>query len=270
MYGLSWKWAIAQFQRAQGHVLRWITGCFKSAPIGAMETLAGLFPIRVNIDRYMEKSSLRVRTLHESHANRRKSKFSRPTPATYIDRIGRLSSEEFPPLHPMAEPGKRLVDRFADRLAEHFLTPNSHPPKASTEFKRWSQETWSPLFHKGRPRGMHAALECIPDDCTHLVLCADNAGALSKIPNCEMGPNQLVSILAAASVIRFLEKSDRRHVILLWALSHKDVAPNEFVDDLAKAALEEEQPDFVSQARGVVDTLVRAKRKWAKLYSEVP
>ncbi|CCM00068.1 uncharacterized protein FIBRA_02095 [Fibroporia radiculosa] len=251
----------------------------------------------------------------------RKGRRKTITPSHVIDRLGRRSSEDFAPLHLIAEPGRRIRDKFPDRITEHFLKPGSHPAKGSAEFEEWFQTTWVPIFRQvvrdenscylftdgsllpdgsrsgcawltmsghnylnsgkfgaGRctifdaemmalARGIHSALHDAPQNCTHLVLCVDNAGALSKILNCEMGPSQLVSILAAEKVMKFLQRSEQHHISLLWVPSHKDVPPNEFVDELAKSALEYEQPEFVSQARAMADCLTRAKIKWAKYYS---
>lgn len=57
-------------QTSQSRAVRWITGCFRTTPVGAMEILAGLVPIKAQIDRYMENLCLRTRTLHEGHRTR--------------------------------------------------------------------------------------------------------------------------------------------------------------------------------------------------------
>ena len=57
-------------QRAQGRAARWITGCFRTTPLGSMDLLAGLIPVQIQVDRYMTRAGLRARTLHDGHPTR--------------------------------------------------------------------------------------------------------------------------------------------------------------------------------------------------------
>lgn len=69
----GWKgigWIAKEMQGAQSRAVRWITGAFRTTPIGAMELIAGVVPVRVNITRYMEKHALRIKTLHPGHPTR--------------------------------------------------------------------------------------------------------------------------------------------------------------------------------------------------------
>ena len=63
----GWKgigWIAKEMQGAQSRAVRWITGAFRTTPIGAMELIAGVVPVKVNITRYMEKHALHIKTLH--------------------------------------------------------------------------------------------------------------------------------------------------------------------------------------------------------------
>lgn len=155
-------------QTAQSRAAQWITGCFRTTPVGAMEILAGLVPIHAQIDRYMEKACLRTCTLHEGYPTRAilppywltnqhniTAPFplrSRPgarrqvvTPITHIDWIGRQSSEEFAPLHRGARPD-RVLDLYRLQIAEVFLAPDAAPPKHSDDFDKWLEAVWWPRF----------------------------------------------------------------------------------------------------------------------------
>ena len=150
------KWALHEFQRAQSRAARWITGAFHTTPIGALEIFAGLVPIRHQIDKFMKKAALRVRTLPSSHPlraslppywviNEHAVQAPYPltgnhntdavTPLTHIDRFGRSSNEDFAPLHAEARPGDRLVDVFGDRITTYI---DGMPPKGSGDkFTEW-------------------------------------------------------------------------------------------------------------------------------------
>lgn len=55
------KWAAHELQKAQSRAARWITGCFRTTPIGALEMMAALLPIRIQINKFMQRAALRVR-----------------------------------------------------------------------------------------------------------------------------------------------------------------------------------------------------------------
>lgn len=45
------KWILREFHTAQARACRWISGCFRTSPIGAMESLVGLVPLKANMIR---------------------------------------------------------------------------------------------------------------------------------------------------------------------------------------------------------------------------
>lgn len=158
----SWKgqkWIAVELQKAQTKAVRWITGAFRTTPIGAMEMAAGVVPIRHQIDRLMKNNCARVRTLHENHPTRsilpeywegtgavacrtgdaapqgsiRRKKAKARTAGEHIDRIGRSFNEEFALFHAENHPGKRLLDQFHEQI--HFDVDG--PKKHSEEFNEW-------------------------------------------------------------------------------------------------------------------------------------
>ena len=127
-----------------------------------MEILAGLVPIRHQIDKFMKKAALRTRTLPSSHPLRASlppywaadplapramfpllgdAALDAETPLTFVDRFGRASDEDFSVLHAEAHPGARLVDDYAARLV---LNITDIPRKGTEEFDEWVAHTFSP------------------------------------------------------------------------------------------------------------------------------
>lgn len=64
------KYVADELQKAQSRAARWITGAFKTTPIGALDMMAGLLPIKAQVDRFMHKSFLHIHTLHREHTLR--------------------------------------------------------------------------------------------------------------------------------------------------------------------------------------------------------
>ena len=59
------------FRKVQAAAARWITGAFKTTKVGALEIMAGLAPVRDNINRLMSKSMVRTSTLDHGHQSRK-------------------------------------------------------------------------------------------------------------------------------------------------------------------------------------------------------
>ncbi|KAH9896578.1 hypothetical protein C8Q73DRAFT_625485, partial [Cubamyces lactineus] len=60
-------WHIDYLRKAQSTAARWITGAFRTSPIGGMEVLAALPPIRLHIEKLVSRTGLRANTLMASH-----------------------------------------------------------------------------------------------------------------------------------------------------------------------------------------------------------
>ncbi|THG92542.1 hypothetical protein EW026_g8391 [Hermanssonia centrifuga] len=152
---------MAELAKVQAKAARWITGGFRTTPIGALNALAGLPPIKERCRHLMNKAALRVRKLPDSHPIRavlpdywtvnqvsealpfQSVSFRKPdnTPIRHIDRVGRSSNEDFARLHPENRPGDRLLEEFPNRIK--FCL--SHPPKSKKEeFEHWYENTFVP------------------------------------------------------------------------------------------------------------------------------
>lgn len=169
----SWKgrkWIASELQKTQNKAARWITGAFRTTPIGALEMIAGLFPIKHQIDKYMKKACLRTRLLHKGHptrahlmrpwaVNKHNIKAPMPltgkvskdgtTPMTHINILGQSSTETFDVLHNECKPGERLLDMFASRVVCHLdnIGGITAPPKSrKDELSDWIRTKLNPLI----------------------------------------------------------------------------------------------------------------------------
>ena len=61
------RYAASELQKAQSRAARWIAGAFRTTPIGALDMLAGLLPIKEQINKFVRHAGLRVHTLHRGH-----------------------------------------------------------------------------------------------------------------------------------------------------------------------------------------------------------
>jgi hypothetical protein len=69
-YG-SMKGPLDSLRNMQRHACLWITGTFKTSPMGAAETLAGMPPIHLHVKKLVEWSHVHTHALQASHAFRR-------------------------------------------------------------------------------------------------------------------------------------------------------------------------------------------------------
>lgn len=167
----SWthtKHLVKTLQRAQTRAARWITGAFRTAPTGALEILAGLLPVRLQIDKYATRACLRIRTLHAGHPLRAplppswpinvhnicapfpillSAHRDAPTPLAHAHTLGsQLSNEEFDATNDECRPGARLRDRFYTQITYHI----SAPAKDSEDFVDWLRQDFHPRLASNR------------------------------------------------------------------------------------------------------------------------
>ncbi|KAL7283508.1 hypothetical protein ACG7TL_002941 [Trametes sanguinea] len=147
---------------AQNRALRWITGAFRTTPIGAMQTMAGIMPLQLHCRKLQERYGLRVHTLPRPHPLRalfphifKPSRYAPPVrftlenvpptaaiPMTEAFPNGDpLVTEKFNPLDPECEPGQRIRDLFADRVTTHLEHPKK---KHEAELAKWITDELKP------------------------------------------------------------------------------------------------------------------------------
>lgn len=153
-----------RLQQAQSRAARWITGAFHTTPIGAMETKAGLLPIRHQIDKLATRGGLRALTLHNGHPTRAimghtwrpnthniSAPFPLPekrtvrthidTPLSHIrDNVRKRCQEEFDATSDECRPGSRIIDEFEDRIVTHLTAP----AKGTDSYYAWLRNEFKP------------------------------------------------------------------------------------------------------------------------------
>lgn len=160
------QWIAQELRKVQNRAGRWITGCFRTTPGGTLDLLAHLVPIRPQVNNYMHRAALRMRTLHDGHPLRASlSEYwttnalnivapfplgvasplhPHDSPLHHADWIARQSNEDFAPLHDECAPGQRLLDTHHDRIT--FVM--DAPAKKSKEFKQWKNSIFLPNLRR--------------------------------------------------------------------------------------------------------------------------
>ena len=145
--------------RVQNFAVRWITGGFCGTPIGAMELISGIPPLRLRCNLLIAGYAACIMTLPDDHLLRkawqadvtatRLQHFSpkrRPknqpsdNPLTRLKSMGSIN-EQFLEFDVSNRRGDRIVDRFADRIS--YLNLDT-PKKGSDNFPDWIKrfQTW--------------------------------------------------------------------------------------------------------------------------------
>ena len=161
----------------QNLALRWISGNFRTAPIGSLEAEAGVLPLHIYCRRLQASYQLRIHTLMPSHPI--KSLF----PSKYPHVHNHFHVHSYPPLHPPkaliyhtvlgsisflphlpdqptsnavcdqynptddeCQPGNRVIDTFADRIHLHL----EHPPKKADDegIRKWIRSSLQPRIQQ--------------------------------------------------------------------------------------------------------------------------
>ncbi|KAF7779125.1 hypothetical protein Agabi119p4_3470 [Agaricus bisporus var. burnettii] len=140
----AFKTNIKMLRLTHNQGARWITGAFRTSPMGAMTAVAGLMPLHLQLKKLFERSVIRINTLHPHHpvlsllerrqakgsllhpnALERKSKTIRKVIKSPLDSvIDNPSSGIFDPLSEHIKPGHRLVDRHPDKVKFVLMPKN--------------------------------------------------------------------------------------------------------------------------------------------------
>ncbi|KAF8700287.1 hypothetical protein AX14_000808 [Amanita brunnescens Koide BX004] len=158
---------LKRMERVHAFALGWITGSFRTSPIGARGVIAGIPPLRIIFDLRFHGLRARLTTLDDYHiaSSRRSLRWtdprirsirprSRPRHLPSDNPLTRLATddvrEQFFPYHITARPGHRICDRFP-----HLVLIDAYSPKKnSTLFKAWLRDlsaSISTLHSSGRP-----------------------------------------------------------------------------------------------------------------------
>jgi hypothetical protein len=132
----------------------WITGTFKTSPMGAAETLTGMPPIHLHVKKLVEQSHILTCTLQASHAFcrlvDRDHKFSVETLKgqihgdlkSPITEVG-FSSLDLDPVNRFNQPGLCPKDLYQGHIVYDIV---SSPPKTDKDHKKF-MANWTNLLH---------------------------------------------------------------------------------------------------------------------------
>ncbi|KIL54879.1 hypothetical protein M378DRAFT_91757, partial [Amanita muscaria Koide BX008] len=132
------KKLVTKLKPVQSMAARWITGAFKTTPTGATETLAGLCPLYLNLERLYNKSSFRLHRLHDNHG----IIAYYPLPAFYTSAIINI------PNHPNHGPAPE-IQRGNPRKRKAL--PPSSPLEALYIASQYIKETFFPFSPEATP-----------------------------------------------------------------------------------------------------------------------
>ena len=148
--GAGVKARLKKVNKVHSHACKWITGCFRTTPIGAREVIAGLPPLVIILDEQLHGFRARITTLPPDHVLRAMMENKWTNPAySAIPRKTRPAhlpsdvpfrrlrthqvQEQFEYASDAQQPGKQVLD-----LYDHQITiDTSSPKKSSKTFKAW-------------------------------------------------------------------------------------------------------------------------------------
>ncbi|KAF8669573.1 hypothetical protein AX14_006028 [Amanita brunnescens Koide BX004] len=151
--GAGVKSRLTRINKVQSHACKWITGCFRTTPIGAREVIAGLPPLVTLLNTQLHGFRARIAALPPNHilctamtqkwTNPAYASISRKTRPTHLPsdvpfRCLRTHyvQEQFEHASNLQRPGQRVLDIYADRI-----TIDTHSPKKGTDsFKAWVRD----------------------------------------------------------------------------------------------------------------------------------
>jgi hypothetical protein len=146
------KGPLDSLRKMQRRTCLWITGAFKTSPMGAAETLVGMPPIHLHVKKLVERSHICTRTLQVSHAFHRlvdgDHKFSVKTlkgqirgdlksPITEAWLNLDLSSLDLDPVNSFNQPGLRPKDLYHGHIVYDIV---SSPPKTDKDHKKFMDD----------------------------------------------------------------------------------------------------------------------------------
>jgi hypothetical protein len=156
--GAAMKGALDWLCKMQRCACLWTTGAFKTSPMGAAETLAGVPPIHLHVKKLVERSNVSTHALQASHAFRRlvdrDHKFSVETlkgqicgdlksPITEAWLNMDFSSLDLNPINRFNQPGMRPKDLYHGHIIYDIV---SSLPKTDKDHKKFMAD-WINLLH---------------------------------------------------------------------------------------------------------------------------
>ncbi|KAF8678982.1 hypothetical protein AX14_004665, partial [Amanita brunnescens Koide BX004] len=153
MWGRGVIKLVKKMERVHNYALGWITGSFRTSPIGARELIAGIPPLKIILNMRLQGTAARLASLGENHSLSR-SQALKWLPTAILNTpprqrarhlpsdnpLSRLSTsairEQFMPFHPVSRPGDRVADLFSHRIFFEL----SAPKRSSKHFAAWVRD----------------------------------------------------------------------------------------------------------------------------------
>ena len=141
---------VKKLERVHSFAMGWITGAFRTTPLGARGVIAGIPPLRIILDLRFRGLQARLTTLDDRHIARTTWSLqwvnprirqirprTRPRHLPPDNPLARLATdavrEQFLPFHASSLPGNRVIDIYSDRITIDTYSPK----KGSSLFKAW-------------------------------------------------------------------------------------------------------------------------------------
>ena len=151
--GAGGRSRLNKINKVHSHACKWITGCFRTMPIGAREVIAGLPPLVTLLNAQLHGFHARITALPPNHilctaitqkwTNPAYASISRKTRPAHLPSdvpFRRLRThhvqEQFEHASAIQRPGERVLDTFADRITIDTYSPK----KGSDSFKAWVRD----------------------------------------------------------------------------------------------------------------------------------
>ena len=151
--GAGVKSRLSKINKVHTHACKWITGCFRTTPIGAREVIAGLPPLVTLLNAQLHGFRARITALPPNHilcstmsqkwTNPAYASISRKTRPAHLpsdvpfQRIRtHLVQEHFEHASDVQRPGQRVLDLYGERI--HIDTYS--PKKGTDAFKAWVRD----------------------------------------------------------------------------------------------------------------------------------
>lgn len=176
--GAQMKGPLDALQKMQRCACLWITGAFKTSPVGAAKTIAGIPLIYLHVKKLVEQSHVCTRSLQASHAFCHlvdgDHKFSVKTlkdqirgdlksPVTEAWLNLDLSSCDLDPIHQFSTPGLQPRDLYPNHIVYDIVTPLS---KMDKECKKFISDCKNVLFSAVSAASNLADRICIVTDAS--------------------------------------------------------------------------------------------------------
>jgi hypothetical protein len=180
--GAAMKGPLDSLRKMQRRACLWITGAFKTSPMGATETLTGVPPIHLHVKKLVEQSHVRTRALQASHAFCRlvdgdhkssvetlkgqiRGDLKSPITEAWLNLD--LSSLDLDPVNRFNQAGLRPKDLYHGRVVYDIVSP---PPKTDKDHKKFMADRINLLCGSVDTASHSPQRICIVTDASNLPL----------------------------------------------------------------------------------------------------